>query len=272
MPPRTRKSAAASSSKLAGKPNASVAAADKQPIDVSSPVSEDGASSDGDDRLVIDEDEEDMEVFDMTDRDSTEINAPNKDGQRSLYAVGGGGYNALKTFRGQVYSGMAIGGSHKWNYDQGVWKETKVEPDRWEIDYNATKRRARKAPKGSGVPVGTEYHWFIIAHQYVVKQDDNTYETHLVGSKYKLAHKSISATAWSVPTVKAQRERETDILEDAKRRVQGLPPVLAAEKAKVGARQEKGQQTLDTLFGKRKGTEDSFASRQTKKRKMGSEE
>lgn len=60
---------------------------------------------------------------------------------------------------------MAIGGSHTWNYDQGVWKETKVEPDRWEIDYATTKRRARKAPKGSGVPVGTEYHWFIVGHQ-----------------------------------------------------------------------------------------------------------
>jgi hypothetical protein len=114
---------------------------------------------------VVDEDEEDMEVFEMSDQDGTGIHAPNKDEQRALYSVGGGGYNALKTFQGQVYSGMAIGGSHTWNYDQGVWKETKVEPDRWEIDYATTKRRARKAPKGSGVPVGTEYHWFIVGHQ-----------------------------------------------------------------------------------------------------------
>jgi hypothetical protein len=28
-----------------------------------------------------------------------------------------GGFNALKTFKGQVYSGMAVGGSHTWNYD-----------------------------------------------------------------------------------------------------------------------------------------------------------
>ena len=78
---------------------------------------------------------------------------------------GSGGYNALKLFNGQYYSGMAIGGSHTWNYDSGVWKETKIEPDLWQIDYKTHKRRARNAPKGSGVPVGTEYHWYIVAHQ-----------------------------------------------------------------------------------------------------------
>ncbi len=76
-----------------------------------------------------------------------------------------GGYNALKSFNGRVYSGMAIGGSHTWNYDQGQWKETKVEPDLWKVDFETTKRRARNAPKGSGAPVGTEYHWLVVAHQ-----------------------------------------------------------------------------------------------------------
>jgi hypothetical protein len=28
-----------------------------------------------------------------------------------------GGFNSLKTFNGQLYSGMAVGGSHTWNYD-----------------------------------------------------------------------------------------------------------------------------------------------------------
>lgn len=40
----------------------------------------------------------------------------------------GGGYNAMKSHNGQYYSGMAIGGSHTWNYQPGVWKETKKEP------------------------------------------------------------------------------------------------------------------------------------------------
>lgn len=78
---------------------------------------------------------------------------------------GSSGYNALKSFKGQVYSGMAIGGSHTWNYDEGTWKETKEKPDLWNVDYQTTKRRSRKAPKGTGAPVGTEYHWLIVAHQ-----------------------------------------------------------------------------------------------------------
>lgn len=84
---------------------------------------------------------------------------------KKAYAVGAAGYNALKTHQGQLYSGMAIGGSHTWNYDPGVWKETKEEPDLWRVDYRTNKRRARNAPKGSGAPVGTEYHWLIVGHQ-----------------------------------------------------------------------------------------------------------
>lgn len=81
------------------------------------------------------------------------------------------------------------------------------------------------------------------------KVDANTYETHLEGSKYKLAHKSASSKTWSVPTVKGQREKEVEILEDAKRRVEGLPPVLATQKVK-GKEEEKGQQKVDALFSR----------------------
>lgn len=84
---------------------------------------------------------------------------------KSPYGPSSGGYNALKSFNGQVYSGMAVGGSHTWNYDQGIWKETKTEPDLWKIDFETTKRRAKNAPEGTGAAVGTEYHWLIVAHQ-----------------------------------------------------------------------------------------------------------
>jgi len=76
-----------------------------------------------------------------------------------------GGYNSLKTFNGQYYTGMAVGQSHMWHYEPGVWTETKREPDLWDINYKTNKSRARKAPEGSGAPVGTEYHWMIIGHQ-----------------------------------------------------------------------------------------------------------
>lgn len=81
------------------------------------------------------------------------------------------------------------------------------------------------------------------------KVDANTYTTHLVGSKYKLAHKGGTSNSWSIPTVKAQRERELELLDDAKRRVEGLPPVTVGEKVKVEVK-EKGQQKLDALFAR----------------------
>lgn len=185
----------------------------------------------------------------LIDEEETSASSEPIDKQRLASNHGSGSYNALKSFNGQVYSGMTIGGSHKWNYDPGVWIETKTEPDLWTINYETTKRRARNAPKGSGAPVGTEYHWLIVAHQYVQKVDANTYETRLQGSKYKLAHKGPNTNSWSVNTIKGQREREIVLLEDAKRRVQGLPIVHAGEKVRV-EHKEKGQQKLDGLFAK----------------------
>ncbi|KJK74042.1 hypothetical protein H634G_10667 [Metarhizium anisopliae BRIP 53293] len=173
----------------------------------------------------------------------------NTEGAGKGYVLGLGGYNSLKSFNGQYYSGMAVGGSHTWNYEDGVWHEVKAEPDLWKIDYTTNKKRARKAPERSGAPVGTEYHWLIVAHQHVRKVDANTYETHLEGSKYKLAHKGATSNSWSIPTVKRQRERELELLEDAKRRVQGLPPVSGTEKVK-GKLMEKGQQKIEQMFGK----------------------
>src|SRR5687768_1504324 len=78
-------------------------------------------------------------------------------------------YNRFKEFEGKQYSGMQIGRSHNWYYDKGEWKETKITPDLWEIRYSVVKRRKGKAPEGSGVPVGTGYHWFILSYQDVHK-------------------------------------------------------------------------------------------------------
>jgi len=62
-------------------------------------------------------------------------------------------YNEVKSFHGQQYTGMKIGRTHKWYYDQGEWKEKKVTPDLWQFTYAVTKRRAGRAPEGSGVPI-----------------------------------------------------------------------------------------------------------------------
>lgn len=90
--------------------------------------------------------------------------------------------------------------------------------------------------------------------QHVCKIDANTYETRLTGSKYKLAHKSVTSGSWSVPTVKGQRQREIELLQDVQRRVQGLPPVLASEKVKPGHREKgRGNKVLTRFLAKLSG-------------------
>jgi hypothetical protein len=122
-------------------------------------------------------------------------------------------YNQFKVFEGRKYTGMKVGGRHKWHYEKGEWNEKKVTPDRWEFNYAVPKRRAGHAPPGSGVPVGTEYHWYILAHQNVRKLDENTYSTSMTGLKYKLAHKRAGKETWSA-SERAQRQQLIKILQE----------------------------------------------------------
>ena len=120
-------------------------------------------------------------------------------------------YNEFKEHEGQRYTGMKVGRSHKWYYDKGEWKEKKITPDLWQIGYAVTKRRAGRAPEGSGVPVGTEYHWYIVAHQNTAKQTANDYTTSLTGLKFKIAHRRAGSEKWSA-TPRTQRKRMIQFL------------------------------------------------------------
>ena len=140
-------------------------------------------------------------------------NAQQKQGKKPLIEDYAKSYNEFKTFEGKKYTGMKVGGTHKWYYDKGEWKEKKVTPDKWEFTYEVSKRRAGHAPEGSGVPVGTEYHWYIIADQNVKKLDANNYSTSMTGLKYKLAHKRAEKEVWSA-SEKAQRRRLIKIFEE----------------------------------------------------------
>jgi hypothetical protein len=122
-------------------------------------------------------------------------------------------YNEYKEFEGKQYTGMKVGRSHKWYYDKGEWKEKKITPDKWEFTYAVNKRRAGHAPEGSGVPVGTEYHWYILAHQNVRKLDANNYTTSMTGLKYKLAHKRAEKEKWN-STDNTQRKRLIQVLQE----------------------------------------------------------
>jgi hypothetical protein len=115
-------------------------------------------------------------------------------------------YDKLKDFQGKKYTGMAIGRSHKWVYDPGDWKESKITPDLWEFSFIVTKRRAYTAPVGSGAAIGTGYHWYILGHQNVFKLNANDYSTSMTGLKFKVAHKRASKGTWNI-SAKAQRKR-----------------------------------------------------------------
>jgi hypothetical protein len=152
-------------------------------------------------------------------------------------------YNEFKEFEGQQYTGMKVGRSHKWHYDKGIWKETKMTPELWQINYGVVKRRAGKAPEGSGVPVGTEYHWYILAHQNVRKLDANSYTTTLTGLKYKLAHKRSDKDKWSV-SEKTQRKKLIKVLKDLIRKLEKDPEEAKAEAVrKTPARKSRVKKT-----------------------------
>jgi hypothetical protein len=123
-----------------------------------------------------------------------------------------GTYNEYKEFQGRKYTGMKVGRSHKWYYDKGEWKEKKVAPDQWNFTFSVDKKRAGLAPEGSGVPLGTEYHWYILADQSVKKLDANRYTTSMAGIKYKLAHRRAEREDWNI-TETAQKRKLVQLLE-----------------------------------------------------------
>ncbi len=115
-------------------------------------------------------------------------------------------YNKFKEYQGKKYTGVKVGRGHKWQYEAGEWKEKKVTPNKWAFTYKVGKRRAGKAPEGSGAAVGTQYHWYIIADQIVKKLDANNYSTEMTGSKYKIAHKRANKENWSATDPKQRKE------------------------------------------------------------------
>lgn len=63
-------------------------------------------------------------------------------------------YNEFKVFEGKKYTGMRVGGRHKWYYEKGEWSEKKVTPDRWEFSYAVPKTACRPCASGFGCSGG----------------------------------------------------------------------------------------------------------------------
>lgn len=142
-------------------------------------------------------------------------------------------YDDLKQHEGRLYSGMAVGGRHVWEYTGGLWDERKAAPDRWDFTFSSVKRRARSAPEGSGVPPGSQYHWYILAHQKVRKLDADAYETFMEGVKYKVAHKRPHWRGWSTeyPDHEPEQAVVARILEEELGKLMGqdVPAGLASQ-------------------------------------------
>jgi hypothetical protein len=136
-----------------------------------------------------------------------------------------GSYDRFKEFEGRRYTGMAVGRRHNWRYDAGPWVERKLTPEKWEVQFTSVKRRKGRAPEGSGVPVGTEYHWYILADQTARKLDANSYATEMVGHKYKLAHKRADKETWSA----SERAQRTALVKILRRMIAELERETARE-------------------------------------------
>jgi hypothetical protein len=124
-------------------------------------------------------------------------------------------YNALKKFNDKIYTGMTIGDSHYWNYNNGKWIETKTAPDRWKIKFESLKTRVNSAPYNTGAHKGTKFHWYIIADQIATKLDSNSYKTSMNGVKFKVGHKRPhwKTFSYNYPEQLSYKERIIEILE-----------------------------------------------------------
>jgi hypothetical protein len=142
-------------------------------------------------------------------------------------------FDDMKEFNGQAYTGMRVGGTHLWHYDNGLWTETKEAPDQWSFQFNCTKGRAHSAPPNTGALVQTKYHWYILADQIATKIDENSYLTEMKGVKFKVGHQRPHWRHFSYeyPEQVGYNERIIAILEQAIRQLRGesaFAPVPAA--------------------------------------------
>jgi len=124
-------------------------------------------------------------------------------------------YDKLKDYNGQIYTGMKIGGTHKWHYNNGKWLETKVAPDQWTFNFQSIKTRFQSAPMNSGAKLNTKYHWYMIADQIASKLDANSYLTNMKGIKFKIGHKrpNWKTFSYNYPEQESYKDRIIKILE-----------------------------------------------------------
>ncbi|HLP14527.1 MAG TPA: hypothetical protein VK177_21530 [Flavobacteriales bacterium] len=93
---------------------------------------------------------------------------------------------------GTPYTGVL--NEQTWNLSKATWNESRRNAKSWDILFETL---ATKPFEGANeLPVGSEFHSYILAHQTMVKTRKNTWKVKLDGKKFKLAHKEEGA-GWS---------------------------------------------------------------------------
>ncbi|MHA2123595.1 MAG: hypothetical protein ACW990_20545 [Promethearchaeota archaeon] len=125
-------------------------------------------------------------------------------------------YNTLKTHDKKIYTGMRVGGSHHWSYNNGRWFETKKAPDQWSFNFESLKTRLNPAPVNTGASIKTQFHWYILADQIATKVDENSYMTSMRGFKFKIGHKRPywKTFSYNYPEQRSYKDRVIKILEE----------------------------------------------------------
>lgn len=125
-------------------------------------------------------------------------------------------YDSIKFHDNKIYTGMKIGGSHSWNYNDGKWFEIKKAPDKWTFTFDSQKTRVTSAPRKTGAIRKTKFHWYIMADQIATKIDENSYMTSMKGVKFKIGHKRPDwrTFSYNYPNQISYKKRIIQILED----------------------------------------------------------
>ena len=98
----------------------------------------------------------------------------------------------LTEFEGEAYTGLPT--KQTWALGKGQWEEKRTGAGMWDIAFETIAIKPFKT--GAGLPVDSEYHSYVLAHQKLVKTRGNTYQVRLEGVKFKLAHKE-AGEKWS---------------------------------------------------------------------------
>lgn len=98
----------------------------------------------------------------------------------------------LTEFEGEPYNGLRA--TQTWAMGKGKWEEQRTGAQSWEILFETIAVKPLKT--GTGMPIGSEHHSYVLAHQKLVKTRNNTYQVRIEGLKFKLAHKE-TGEKWS---------------------------------------------------------------------------